>query len=124
MRIIGGILTGICIALLCYAINMKFTDFPGATIATILFTFCLFIILIISVTKYFKSKAKIYAAVIIRCILFMSIGITTLSISKLEWIKSNYSDHPDFIKASDEYFSNPDDSTLFNKWEQEFDKVH
>ncbi len=119
MKIVGAALMGIALSMASVGFVFKIQMWPGAQVMLLSSIFPTFIILIIVFIKYIVSKSKFYLHALIRCTIFSILAIVLLLINELTLVKMEFQNHPDYIKAFEEYQKDPSSEELYRKLEEE-----
>ncbi len=107
LHIIGAIVVGMALSDICIGILFKIQGYPMANFLLTVGLISTLIILIIGLIKYFKSKSSYYSFIFKRIAIIGVIGLLFLIISDLTLVKIQFRNHPDYVKAYQEYTSNP-----------------
>ena len=119
MKIIGGVLMGITLSTVCIGLVFKIQMWPGANPMLIVSIPPTIIILIIVFIKYILTKSKFYLHALIRCTIFSILAIALAFVNELTLVKMKFRDHPNYIKAFEEYQQNPSSEELYQKLQDE-----
>ena len=107
LHIIGAIVVGMALSVICVGILFKIQGYPMANFLLTDGLISSVIILIIGLIKYLKSKSSYYSFMLNRIAIIGGIGLLFLFISDLTLVKIQFKNHPDYVKAYQEYRTNP-----------------
>ena len=120
LRIIGAIGIGMGLAAICMGILFKIQHWPGADTNLISGLVTTVIILIIALIRFIKSKDNFYKRIFKRIAIIGGFGLILMFVSDLTITKIQFRNHPDYIKAYEEYIINPQDQELRKKMDIEY----
>ena len=123
LRIFGSIGAGMAFSAICMGILFKIQRWAGANLMLIDGLVPTFIILIIALIKYFKTKGKFYIEILKRTAIIGALGLLFFYTSTLTIVKIRFRNHPDYIKAYEMYLNNPEDEELKQKLDNEYLKT-
>ncbi|HON20965.1 MAG TPA: hypothetical protein PLW70_06510 [Bacteroidales bacterium] len=123
LRIIGSIGAGMAFSAICMGILFKIQRWAGVNLMLIDGLVPTFIILIIALIKYFKTKGKFYIEILKRTAIIGALGLLFFYTSTLTIVKIRFRNHPDYIKAYEMYLNNPEDEELLQKLNREYLKT-
>jgi uncharacterized membrane protein len=107
LHIIGAIAIGMALSDICVGILFKIQGYPLANTFLIVGLITTFIILIIGLIRYLKSKSNYYLYMFKRIGIISVLGIVFLIVSDLALVKLQFRNHPGYVKAYQEYKANP-----------------
>ena len=107
LHIIGAIGIGMALSDICIGILFKIQGYPMANLLLTVGLISALIILIIGLIKYLKSKSSYYSFIFKRIAIIGLVGLLFLFISDLALVKIRFRNHPDYVKAYQEYTANP-----------------
>jgi len=122
-RIVGGVGTGIALAITIVGILFKFQLWYGASTNLRIGLFLALIILVISLVKFIKSKDEYYLRIIKRAVLIGVFGLIIALIPSLTLAKIQFRKHPKYIKAYEMFLSNPESSELRTNLDLEYNRM-
>ncbi|MBV6483895.1 MAG: hypothetical protein KFKLKKLM_00356 [Flavobacteriales bacterium] len=114
-RIIGGIALGLSLSFAVIGFLFKAQRWPGTSFHLIISIISGVIILIISLIKFFKTKANYYKNALIRIVISTSISILILVIPNLTFVKIRFRNHPKYIEVYERYIKDPSNIDLSNE---------
>jgi hypothetical protein len=120
LHIIGAIVIGMALSDICVGILFKIQGYPMANYLLIVGLISTAIILIIGLIRYLKSKSSYYSFMFKRIAIIGFIGLFFLIISDLTLVKIRFRNHPDYVKAYQEYKANPKTSESEKKLKLEY----
>jgi hypothetical protein len=122
-RIIGGIALGLSLSFAVIGFLFKAQHWPGTSFHLIISIFSGVVILIISLFKFFNTKAIYYKNAIIRIGIATSISILMLAIPNLTFVKIRFRDHPKYIEVYERYLKDPSNIDLANELWLEYERA-
>ena len=111
MRVVGAVVTGICLSNLLVGILFKLQLWPGANATLIVALIPTIIVLIIILIKLFKNKDSYYSGIQLRIAIIGTIALLLFLLPSISIIKIQFRDHPRYIKAFEEYNRYPTDES-------------
>ena len=123
VRMIGTIALGLCFSLILITSLFKLMLWPNVLTIGITGLAGVGIALALSIWKYLQSSQSSYLGIILRSILFLIIGFTTLFVPKYAVLEHQYAEHPDYIEAFKARDQNPTDPKYIEKLEEERLKI-
>jgi uncharacterized membrane protein len=81
------------------------------------------IMLVFAFIKYNQTKTALYKNMLLRAIFFGAIGLVLFKTSDLTIVRYQYRNHPDYVKAYEQYTANPTDPTLKQNLSNEYQKI-
>ncbi len=124
LRLIGAILTGFVLSIVCVGIIFKFQSYPQPNFILSVGIIGLFISLIVSIIKFKKTNSSFYKNVVIRIALYSILGLTLLIIPREKMIEIKYRKYPGYIEAVKKSMADPDNKDLWKKAEEEKQKIY
>jgi len=112
LRIIGAIGFGMGLSTICIGILYKLQHWPLANQFLIIGLVVTFIIIVITVIKYLKTKDSYYLRMINRFIIIGGFGLFLVNVSYMTMTKFLFRNHPDYIKVYEEYIKDPQNEIL------------
>ncbi len=122
-RIIGGIALGLSLSFAVIGFLFKAQHWPGTSFHLIISIFSGVVILIISLFKFFNTKANYYKNSIIRIGIATSISILMLAIPNLTFVKIRFRNHPKYIEVYERYLKDPSNIDLANELWLEYERA-
>lgn len=123
LRMIGSIGAGIALSILCIGILFKIQYWKGSTVNLSVGIVISVIVLIIAFIQYSKSKSEFYTKIFKRIAILGVIGLLLFFIPSMTIRKFQYRNHPEFIKAYENYIKNPQDIELQRKLDLEHNRI-
>lgn len=113
-RIVGAIAAGFCVSNLVLGIQFKLMSWPGANpLIFSIFIPCL-IVLAIVIIKLFRSSDVYYKRILLRLATWGTFSLIAFITPTMALIRLQFKDHPRFINAAEDYYSDPTDEN----WER------
>ena len=119
-RVIGSIGLGMGLAAICIGMLFKLQHWPGGDSNIAAGLGVTLIILIIASIKFIQSRSDYYKYIYPRILIIGSLGLFFALLPELTIIKIQYRNHPDYIKAYEDYLENPQDEELSRIKEVEY----
>lgn len=107
MRVVGAIVTGICLSNLLVGILFKLQFWPGANPMLIVSLIPTLIVLILVIIKLIKNTDKYYPRIQLRIAIIGTIGLILFLSPTLSLVKIEYRNHPEYVKAFENYNNYP-----------------
>lgn len=123
LRIIGAIGAGMGISMICNGILFKLQDWPSALSSLEYGLILTSIVLVISIVKFFKTRSNFYVMIFKRIAVIGILGLILFFTPALTIVKFQFRNHPDYIKAYEQYGINPKDEMLSHKVEIEYKRA-
>ncbi|HRZ42067.1 MAG TPA: hypothetical protein P5228_05120 [Bacteroidales bacterium] len=123
LRIIGAIGLGMGLAAICIGILFKLQHWPGGDTNLIAGLVTTLIILIIALIKYLKSKSDYYKLIFSRIAIIGGFGLILAILPESTITKIQFRNHPDYIKAYEDYLKNPQNEELRKKEDVEYHRA-
>ena len=120
LDIIGAIVVGMALSDICMGILFKIQDYPMANYLLKVGLISTSIILIIGIIRFLKHKSIYYSFMFKRIAVICFIGLLFIIISDLTLVKIQFRNHPDYVKAYQEYKANPKTSESAKKLKMEY----
>jgi hypothetical protein len=122
-RIIGGIALGLSLSFSIIGFLFIAQHWPGASFHLIISISSGIVILIISLIKFFKTKASYYKNALRRISVSTTISIILFVVPVKYFIEIKYRNHPKYIEAYNLWIENPNDPEIENKWIIEYNRI-
>jgi hypothetical protein len=123
LRIIGSVVTGVGLSCVLIGILFKIQNWPLANNTLSAGLFFLTPVLIIAAFKLIRTRAPFYARILLRASITTAAGILFLILSTTDLVKIKFRNHPDYIKAYEQYIVNPQNDSLRKNLDLEFNKM-
>ncbi len=123
LRVFGAIVVGMGLSATCLGILFKLENWPGSNFNLMVGLVTTLIVSIIALIKFFKSKDNYYRQILKRTAIIGGLGLLLTALPDLTLQKIQYRNHPEYIKAYEEYLSNPENKELKQKIELEHKKA-
>ena len=123
LRIIEAIGVGIGLSVICIGILFKLQLWPGANTNLLTGLITTLIILIIALIRYLKSKSDYYTLIFKRIAIIGGVGLIFTFLPDLTITKIQFRNHPDYIKAYEDYLKNPQNEGLRKNMDVEYHKA-
>jgi hypothetical protein len=123
MRLICTIGVGISLSAICIGILFKLNSWPGSNRDLIVGLLTLIIILGVTLFRKINLKQKIYFFMFRRIAILSILGIIFLILPDLPIERIRFGNHPDYIKALEDYLNHPQDSVKNEKEKFEYIKA-
>jgi hypothetical protein len=112
LRILGAIAAGIVLSTISIGLLFKIQNWPLASSSLIVGLITSFIILAITTFKSYKTKDIYYSRILKRLIPAIILTGFFLLVSDLSFVKFQYRNHPDYIKAYMKLQNDPTNDSL------------
>jgi hypothetical protein len=122
-KIIFAIVTGIGLSIICIGSLFKLLDFPGANQMLTIGLFVSFVVLIISLVFFIKTRDADNKFILWRVIVLGIAGIILIQTPGLSIIKLQYRNHPAYIEAYINHKADPRSEELRKKKEKEYHRI-
>ncbi len=99
MRVLSAVTTSSAISMIILGVLFNYQIWSGGNELAFLGIVILSLILVISVIKYFTSKAAFYIVTIKRAVIYLCFAVLTLTLPKFTLLEFKYRNHPDYIEA-------------------------
>lgn len=123
-RIVGGIGSGLALSVSVIGILFKFQSWPGASINLITGIIGLIIVTIISLIKMKKNTDNYYSNILKRVAGFGVICVFLLALPTKTWLGWKFPNNPEYIQAVIHAQANPDNQGLWQKVDEEREKMY
>nr|WP_321222464.1 hypothetical protein [uncultured Psychroserpens sp.] len=123
LRQTGIILTGITLSLVLIGILFKFLQWPYGSFNLMIGLLCLIPIIVISIFKFYKSKAEFYKNVLFRVLIIGIIGALLLFTKRETLMELKYRDFPDYVEAEKKLMEDPMNKALEIRANEEREKM-
>jgi glucan phosphoethanolaminetransferase (alkaline phosphatase superfamily) len=120
LRIIGAICAGISLATICTGTLFRLQHYPGGEINLLSGLICTLIVSIIALIKFYKNKSEYYSRIFKRIAIIGGFGLIIAITPDIIISKIQFRNHPDYIKALENYNDNPQSKELWLKKELEY----
>lgn len=122
-RIIGAIGAGIGLSVVSLGSLYTIEHWKGAHLNLYIGLTLTFVVLIISLIKFYKHKDNYYIFIIKRIVIIGGLGLTLLLLPYFTLDKIQYRNYPDYIQAIEKFEKNPESKELKQKLELEYNRV-
>ena len=122
-RIVGGIFTGLALSITTIGLLFKFQSWPGASFNLGLGLIGLLIVLIVGLIKYQRIKSEYYTKIFWRIVFYGGLGLILMIIPKEAWIEIKYRNHPEYIEAVKNAWTDPNNQELWGIVDKEWEKM-
>jgi len=120
-RFIGSTVVGCILSAVCIGIILRIANLPVGKIVLPIGLIAIFVVIIITLTKYLQSKSDIHKALLLRVAVIGSFGLLFYMFNlSLLITKIHYRDHPDYIKAYEKVLENPKNEEAIENMNIEF----
>ncbi len=123
IQLVGSIGVGFGLSIVCIGILFKLQNWPGANFTTIIGLSIIIFLTLITFIEYLKSKRNYFSRILKRVVLFGIFGFIFLSLNSMSITKIEYRNHPDYLKALENYLNDTTNDTLIQKMEYEYLKT-
>ena len=125
LRFIVPIGVGCGLSTLCIGILFKMMHFPGGSMVLHTGLLIILIAAIIALVNFFRSKSEFYKTIFLRIIIIGGLGLfLAFPSSDIAITKILYRNHPDFIKAYENYLKDTGNGEAHKQWRMEFDRMN
>lgn len=124
LRILGAVGAGLSLSMIAIGIMFKFQSWPGASFNLGAGLLMLSIVIIVGLIKYSKTKDEYYINIFKRGAVFGGIGLILMLIPQTTWITIKYRNEPAFVDAYKKASADPDNKELWEKVEEEREKIY
>jgi hypothetical protein len=122
-HIIIAVVAGISFSMMWIGILFKMLRYEGSEFMLISGLIPCLIILVFAFIKYNQTKTALYKNMLLRAVFFGAIGAVLFMSSDLTIVRYQYRNHPDYVKAYEQYTANPTDPTLKQNLSNEYQKI-
>jgi len=122
-RIICTIGVGLSFSAICMGILFKLNSWPGSNQDLMIGLVTLAIIIVIALFRKIKLKYENNSLMLSRIVILSVLGIMFLISPNLPIERIRFHDHPDYIKACEDYLNNPQNQELKEKEHIEYLKA-
>lgn len=122
-RIIGSVLTGVCLSLVALGILFKFQSYPGANFNLNLGVTGLALASVIGVINQQKDQAPFYKAFFMRIALIGGLGLILTLLPDFTIMELKYRNYPDYVKAFKYAVDHPENPELWEVVNEEREKI-
>ena len=122
-RIIWTIGIGLSFSAICMGILFKLNSWPGSNQDLMIGLVTLAIIIVIALFRKIKLKYENNSLMLSRIVILSVLGIMFLISPNLPIERIRFHDHPDYIKACEDYLNNPQNQELKEKEHIEYLKA-
>ena len=122
-RIICTIGAGLSFSAICLGILFKLNSWPGSNQDLIIGLVILVAILALALIRKIKLKYENNSLMLRRIVILSILGIIFLTSPNLPIERIRFHDHPDYIKACEDYLNNPQNQKLKEKEHVEYLKA-
>jgi hypothetical protein len=123
LHIIGAIAIGMSLSDICMGILFKIQGYPMANTLLIIGLLSTLIILIIALIRFLKSRRAYYTKMFKRIAIIGCLGLVFTFVSDLALVKLKFRNHPDYVKAYQEYEASPGSKESGAKLKMEYMKA-
>ena len=123
IQLIGSVGVGFGLSMVCIGVLYKLQNWPGANFTTIVGLSIIILLTLITFIEYLKSKRNYFSRILKRVVLFGIFGFVFLSLNSMSITKIEYRNHPDYLKAIENYLNDTTNDTLKEKMEYEYLKT-
>jgi hypothetical protein len=111
-KIIGTIVLGMGFSAICIGTLFKLLNWPQANLNIIAGLVTIFIVLVISLIRFAKSKNDFYKGIFNRIAIIGGFGLIMAITPELTLVKIQFRSHPSYIKAFEKHLDNPNSEDL------------
>ncbi|PKP11536.1 MAG: hypothetical protein CVU09_01525 [Bacteroidetes bacterium HGW-Bacteroidetes-4] len=111
-RIIGTIFLGMAFSGICFGTLFKLVNWPDATLNLTAGLGTLFIVFIIALIHFLKSKNDLYKGLFKRMAIIGGFGLIMALTPQINLVKLQFRNHPRYIEAYEKFIRNPTDKEL------------
>ncbi len=119
LKVLGFVGAGWSLSMLCLGILFKIQHWPGSEVQLVSGLITALVSSVVALFKFMKGKQKVYRKMLVRFLILGSIGLIIVSVSILDIERLLYRNHPEYVKAFENYMENPDNQDLREKMEIE-----
>lgn len=124
MRIIGAILIGLALSITTVGLLFKFQSWPGASFNLGFGLFGLLVGLIVGLIKFQKTKSDFYTKIFKRIAIYGGLGLILMALPRETWLEIRNRNHPEYIEAVKRAWADPDNQELWDKVDEEREKMN
>jgi hypothetical protein len=124
LRIVGAVLTGLAIATTLIGVLFTVQSWPGSKVNLSGGLMGLLIAFIVGFLKYRKSKSNYYINIFKRIVIYGGIGIVFYILPENSWRDFKYRNYPEYLKALDDARAEPNNQDLWDKANEEREKIN
>ena len=118
-----AVFAGIAFSSIWIGILYKLLRYQGSQFMLLSGLIPLAILFVFTIVKYSQTKAALYKNILLRIVIFGTIGLVLIMTSDLSIVRYQYRKHPDYIKAYELYSANPTDPALKQNLSNEYRKI-
>lgn len=120
LRIIGSVGAGIIFSAVCIGILFKLQRWPESEYSLLVGLIGILIIFIVALIKYIGSRSVFYLKIIYRTFIIGGLGIGLFYLPEVTLVRFQYRNHPEYIKAYEQWNNNPEDKSIKRKLDIEY----
>ena len=125
LRIIGSIVTGWTLSIICFGIFVKMQPsyLPGVMMVLLIGLIMIFVITCSVLYQFFRSKSIFYKKILLRLVIIGGLGVLLFVTPDLTIAKFLHRDNHDYIKKLERHLDNPQNEEARKQLEIEYNKT-
>jgi hypothetical protein len=123
LRLVGAILTGFALSIICIGILFRFQDYPNPNFILSIGIIGVLISCIVSIIKFKETKSRFYKMLLFRIAFYGILGLFILIFPKEKMVEIKYRNYPAFIQAYKNSKADPHNKELWKKVAEEREKI-
>ena len=124
MRIVGAILSGFALSIVCVAVLFKLLSWPGDTFDLALGLVSCAIVLVTCFMKMNGRHAGYYKPLAARMIIACALCACLLAVPRKAYLEFMQRDNPAYVKAVEEVWKDPTNASLLQRAREEQKNMH
>ena len=117
-KILFAVGAGLALSVLLIGILFKLQHWPAADMQLMLGFYSSLLLLTIALVFFLRSKANLFKGIMLRCLLFCSIGAVLVFTTPKTLLSWQYPDHPEYVEACIQLAEDPTNLELQHKVQQ------
>ena len=122
-RLIGAILTGFALSIICIGILFRFQDYPKPNFILSVGIIGVLISGIVCIIKFKETKSTFYKMILFRIAFYGILGFTLLIFPREKMVEIKYRNYPAYIEAFKNSKADPNNKELRKKVAEERQKI-
>jgi hypothetical protein len=115
--------TGIALSLVCLGIMFKLNHWGSSSMIFVVGLGIITLISVVAMVGWIKSKNETYKRILSRVLIIGGFGLMVAMTPSLTITKIQFRNHPDYIRAYENYLQDQDNKEICEKLDIEFNKV-
>ena len=123
-RILIAVFSGVSLSIMLAGLLYYFMFWPNSFFMISVGITLLFIIMIISLIRFFKTKSTFYTRIFIRMAVIGGIALFFRLMPNTTWLEIQYREHPEYIKAMKNLWKDPNNIELQKEVDEYWYNMH